>query len=422
MSPAFSFRVLHADGAARRGEMQTAHGPVQTPAFMPVGTLGAVKGMTPRDLREVGAEIILGNTYHLWLRPGDGLIAGLGGIHRFTGWDGPILTDSGGFQAFSLGAKRVMTEDGIRFRSHLDGSAHLLTPEGATDIQARLGPDIAMVLDECLAQPAPVATVRASTERSARWARRCRDRFLQLAETESVTVSPESRIPPLDLVRGGPEPVEGPSPESRVPSPGSRCRVTNPGQAQFGIIQGGTVPELRTLSVERTLAIGFEAYAIGGLSVGEPADIMYSVVGHTAPQLPTDRPRYLMGVGTPLDIVEAVSRGVDLFDCVMPTRNARNGQLFTSVGRLTIKNAKYAGDGGPLDPACSCYTCRTHSRAYLRHLFVSGEIGAAVLNTVHNLRFYLDTMERVRQAIVFGTLESLRQSLQAMFSRPLSDS
>ena len=389
MSPAFSFRVLHTDGAARRGEMTTAHGVVQTPAFMPVGTRGAVKGMTPRDLREVGAEIILGNTYHLWLRPGERLIARLGGLHRFIGWDGPILTDSGGFQAFSLGEKRTITEDGIRFRSHLDGSEQLLTPEGAADIQAQLGPDIAMVLDECLAQPATAAAVRASTERSARWARRCRERFLQLAETGTV------------------------------PSP---VTVTNPGQAQFGIIQGGTVEELRTLSVERTLAIGFEAYAIGGLSVGEPADTMYSIVGHTVPQLPADRPRYLMGVGTPLDIVEAVSRGIDLFDCVMPTRNARNGQLFTSEGRLTIKNARHAADEGPLDPACWCYTCRTHSRAYLRHLFVSGEIGAAVLNTIHNLRFYLDTMARVRQAIVFGTLETLRQSLQAMFSRPLSDS
>jgi len=375
--PPFSFRVLQTDGAARCGEMTTAHGVVKTPAFMPVGTRGAVKGVTPRDLREVGAEIILGNTYHLWLRPGDGLIARLGGLHRFTGWDGPILTDSGGFQAFSLGERRVITEDGIRFRSHLDGTELLLTPEGATDIQARLGPDIAMVLDECLAQPAPVSAVRESTERSARWARRCRDRFLQIAP---------------------------------------------PGQAQFGIIQGGTVPELRTLSVERTLAVGFEAYAIGGLSVGEPPDVMYSIVGHTAPQLPAGAPRYLMGVGTPLDIVEAVSRGIDLFDCVMPTRNARNGQLFTSEGRLTIKNARFADDGGPLDPACGCYTCRTHSRAYLRHLFVSGEIGAAVLNTIHNLRFYLDTMSRVRQAIVFGTLETLRQSLQAMFSRPLSDS
>jgi queuine tRNA-ribosyltransferase len=369
--------------------MATAHGAVQTPAFMPVGTRGAVKGMTPRDLREVGAEIILGNTYHLWLRPGDDLIARLGGLHRFIGWDGPILTDSGGFQAFSLGEKRTITEDGIRFRSHLDGSEHLLTPEGATDIQAQLGPDIAMVLDECLAQPATLSAVRESTERSARWARRCRDRFLALAE--------KGTVPPA-------------------------VTVSNPGQAQFGIIQGGTVPDLRTLSVERTLAIGFEAYAIGGLSVGEPADTMYSVVGHTAPQLPADRPRYLMGVGTPLDIVEAVSRGIDLFDCVMPTRNARNGQLFTSEGRLTIKNARYAGDEGPLDPACACYTCRTHSRAYLRHLFVSGEIGAAVLNTIHNLRFYLDTMARVRQAIVFGTLETLRQSLQAIFSRPLSDS
>jgi queuine tRNA-ribosyltransferase len=391
MPPTFSFRVLHTDGAARRGEMITAHGGVQTPAFMPVGTRGAVKGVTPRDLREAGAEIILGNTYHLWLRPGDGLIARLGGLHRFTGWDGPMLTDSGGFQAFSLGEQRVITEEGIRFRSHLDGSEHLLTPEGATDIQARLGPDIAMVLDECLAQPAPDSAVRESTERSARWARRCRDRFLALSE-------------------------------SRGPSPESLLLVTNPGQAQFGIIQGGTVPELRTLSVERTLAIGFEAYAIGGLSVGEPADTMYSVVAHTVPQLPADRPRYLMGVGTPLDIVEAVSRGIDLFDCVMPTRNARNGQLFTSEGRLAIKNARFADDAGPLDPACGCYTCRTHSRAYLRHLFVSGEIGAAVLNTIHNLRFYLDTMARVRQAIVFGTLESLRLSLHAIFSRPSSDS
>jgi queuine tRNA-ribosyltransferase len=427
MPPTFSFRVLSTDGAARRGEMTTAHGAVQTPAFMPVGTRGAVKGVTPRDLREAGAEIILGNTYHLWLRPGDGLIARLGGLHRFMGWDGPILTDSGGFQAFSLGEKRVITEDGIRFRSHLDGSEHLLTPEGATEIQARLGPDIAMVLDECLAQPAGAPAVRESTERSARWARRCRDRFLQIQDlgagglrldgetAASRTPNPESRTPPLGAAPGGPGPVEGPNPESRL-------LITNPGQAQFGIIQGGAVPELRTLSVERTLAIGFEAYAIGGLSVGEPADTMYSIVGHTAPQLPPDRPRYLMGVGTPLDIVEAVSRGIDLFDCVMPTRNARNGQLFTSEGRLTIKHARYADDARPPDPACGCYTCRTHSRAYLRHLFVSGEIGASVLNTIHNLRFYLDTMARVRQAIVFGTLETLRQSLQAMFSRPLSDS
>jgi queuine tRNA-ribosyltransferase len=382
--------------------MTTAHGLVQTPAFMPVGTRGAVKGVTPRDLADAGAEIVLGNTYHLWLRPGDRLIARLGGLHRFMGWDRPILTDSGGFQAFSLGDRRVISEDGIRFRSHLDGSEHMLTPEEATDIQLRLGPDIAMVLDECLAQPSAFEAVRESTERSARWARRCRERFLRaMAKLGTGTNSGEaSEIVPVPVLPD----------------------VTNPGQAQFGIIQGGVESELRALSVERTLAIGFEAYAIGGLSLGEPPDIMYTVVGHTAPLLPADRPRYLMGVGTPVDLVEAVCRGVDLFDCVIPTRNARNGQLFTSEGRLSIKNARFAEDAGPLDPACGCYTCRTFSRAYLRHLFVAGEIGAAVLNTVHNLRFYLDTMTRVREAIVFGTLERLRVEVQATFSRPLCDS
>jgi len=408
-SPAFSFRVLHTSGAARRGEMTTAHGVVQTPAFMPVGTRGAVKGVTPRDLVEAGAEIILGNTYHLWLRPGDRLIATLGGLHRFMGWDRPILTDSGGFQAFSLGARRVISEQGIRFRSHLDGSEHMLTPEEATDIQLRLGPDIAMVLDECLAQPATFEAVRESTERSARWARRCRDRFLnRLHRLGTGTNTLGTGTNSADSGEFVPVP-NGPE-------------VTNPGQAQFGIIQGGVEPDLRSLSVERTLDIGFEAYAIGGLSVGEPADVMYKVVAHTAPLLPADCPRYLMGVGTPADLVEAVARGVDLFDCVMPTRNARNGQLFTSQGRLSIKNARFAEDGGPLDPACGCYTCRTFSRAYLRHLFVAGEIGAAVLNTVHNLRFYLDTMARVREAIVFGTLETLRVELQSTFSRPLCDS
>jgi queuine tRNA-ribosyltransferase len=388
--------------------MTTAHGVVQTPAFMPVGTRGAVKGVTPRDLVDAGAEIILGNTYHLWLRPGDRLIAKLGGLHRFIGWDRPILTDSGGFQAYSLGERRVISEEGIRFRSHLDGSQHMLTPEEATDIQLRLGPDIAMVLDECLAQPATFEAVRESTERSARWARRCRDRFLRQLEIgvrlESRDFGERFESDPNLAGEIGPVPI------------------SNPGQAQFGIIQGGVEPELRTLSVERTLAVGFEAYAIGGLSVGEPADIMYKIVEHTAPLLPADRPRYLMGVGTPADLVEAASRGVDLFDCVIPTRNARNGQLFTSDGRLNIKNARFAEDPGPLDPACGCYTCRTFSRAYLRHLFVAGEIGAAVLNTVHNLRFYLDTMARVREAIVFGTLEQLRVELQSTFSRPLCDS
>jgi queuine tRNA-ribosyltransferase len=391
MSAVFGFHLTHTCGAARRGEMTTAHGVVQTPAFMPVGTRGAVKGLTPRDLVSAGAEIILGNTYHLSLRPGDELIAELGGLHRFMSWDRPILTDSGGYQAFSLGARRTITEGGIGFRSHLDGSEHFLSPERAVDIQARLGSDIAMVLDECLAQPAEPHLVRASTELSARWARRCRDRFLAIRERTGSGIS---------------------GPDASWP------KVTNPGQAQFGIIQGGTLTEFRTLSVERTVETGFEAYAIGGLSVGEPPPVMYDVAGHTAALLPADCPRYLMGVGTPADLVEAVARGIDLFDCVMPTRNARNGQLFTSEGRLVIKNARYAADPLPPDPDCRCYTCRNFSRAYLRHLFISGEITAAVLNTLHNLQFYLDTMSRIRQAIMFGSLESLKGSLHSLFTRP----
>jgi queuine tRNA-ribosyltransferase len=391
MPPTLDFRVTHTFGAARRGELVTAHGTIQTPAFMPVGTRGTVKGLTPRDLSGLGAEIILGNTYHLWLRPGDGLIARLGGLHRFAGWDKPILTDSGGFQAFSLGERRVITEEGIRFRSHIDGSEHMLTPEGAVDIQTRLGADIAMVLDECLAQPAAESAVRTSTELSARWARRGRDRFLQLQDRTAGDAA------------GAPV-------------------ISNAGQAQFGIIQGGVFPALRALSAELTRAIGFEAYAIGGLSVGEPPEQMYDVVESTAPLLPFERPRYLMGVGTPADLAEGVARGVDMFDCVMPTRNARNGQLFTSEGRITIKNARYAEDAGPLDPACHCYTCATFSRAYLRHLFLMGEITAAVLHTVHNVHYYLDTMARIRQAIVFGSFERLRLSLRTTFSRQLSDS
>ncbi len=412
MPPVLDFRVTHTEGAARRGEMLTAHGPVQTPAFMPVGTRGTVKGLTPRDVAGLGAEIILGNTYHLWLRPGDGLIGRLGGLHRFAGWDKPILTDSGGFQAFSLGERRTITETGIRFRSHIDGSEHLLTPEGAVEIQAQLGSDIAMVLDECLAQPATEADVRRSTELSARWARRCRDRFLRLASENGDTFSFDvSQVADRKGLASGE--TEG-GPVFGV--------LANPGQAQFGIIQGGVFPALRALSVERTRAVGFEAYAIGGLSVGEPAEVMYEVVETTAPLLPFERPRYLMGVGTPADIAEGVARGIDLFDCVMPTRNARNGQLFTSEGRITIKNAKYAEDAGPLDPACGCYTCKTFSRAYLRHLFLVGEITAAVLNSIHNLHYYLDTMARIRQAIVFGSFENVRRTLRATFSRPLCDS
>src|SRR2546421_4151441 len=369
----FDFRVTHTDGGARRGIMTTPHGVVDTPAFMPVGTQGAVKGVTHRDLESVGAQILLSNTYHLYLRPGDALIARRGGLHRFIGWDKPILTDSGGFQVFSLSERRTITEDGVRFRSHLDGSEHLLTPEKATDIQSQLGSDIAMVLDECLALPADAAAVRASMERTLRWACRARDRFLALRD---------------GLVPG--------------------VVSTNPGQAQFGIVQGGVHPELREESAKQTVEVGFEAYAIGGLSVGEPPAVMYDVVSHTTPFLPADRPRYLMGVGTPADIVEAVARGVDMFDCVLPTRNARNGQLFTSRGRINIKNSEYAEDEGPIDSECDCYTCRTLSRAYLRHLYRVNEINAATLNTLHNLHFYLDTLRRIRESVRFGRFETFR--------------
>jgi queuine tRNA-ribosyltransferase len=383
----FGFQVTGRDGGARRGVLTTPHGAVDTPAFMPVGTQGAVKGVTQRDLEALGTEILLSNTYHLYLRPGDGLIARQGGLHRFAGWTRPILTDSGGYQVFSLAARRTIDEQGAHFQSHLDGSAHLLTPEKAADIQAQLGSDVAMVLDECLAVPAEAGAARASMERTLRWAARARARFL--------------------AIRAG-------------SAPG--VIVTNPGQAQFGIVQGGVYPDLREESAAETVKVGFEGYAIGGLSVGEPADVMYDIVARTAPRLPEDRPRYLMGVGTPSDLVEAVARGIDLFDCVLPTRNARNGQLFTSAGRINIKNARYAEDNGPPDPACECYTCRTFSRAYLRHLFAAGEINAATLNTLHNLHFYLDTLRRIRESVSFGRFESFRVAFHQGLSGQPHDS
>jgi queuine tRNA-ribosyltransferase len=419
----FQFRILNRDGAARRGELTTPHGVVQTPAFMPVGTRGAVKAVTQRDLEDLGAEIILGNTYHLFLKPGDGLIARCGGLHTFIGWSRPILTDSGGYQIFSLATMRRIHEEGAEFRSHIDGSLHLLTPERAVDIQMQLGSDIAMVLDECVAsahpgsdptgsesallsggardddppgssRPVPTRqrtgsdpgreAVRAAMERSVRWASRARERQRQLRH--------DPRSAPAVL-------------------------ITNEAQAQFGIIQGGIYPDLRAESVQQTVAIGFEAYAIGGLSVGEPVDVMYDVVGETAPLLPDDRPRYLMGTGMPDDLIECVARGIDMFDCVLPTRNARNGQLLTRRGPLVIKNARYAEDLRPPDPDCGCYTCRHFSRAYLRHLFVAGEMTAATLNSLHNLHFYLDTMRRIREAIVFGSFEKLRREFHQTFSR-----
>jgi len=384
---AFSFALIATDGDARLGEFRSAHGVVQTPAFMPVGTQGSVKAMRQRDLEETGAQIILGNTYHLYLRPGDQLIARRGGLHRFIGWPHPILTDSGGYQVFSLAGRRKIDEQGVEFRSHLDGSLHRLSPESAVDIQARLGSDIAMVLDECLAYPASRDETAHSMERSVRWAARCRVQFAAIRDGGRADVG-----------------------------------ATNPGQAQFGIVQGGVFQDLRDQSADAARAIGFEGYAIGGLSVGEPIDLMYAVVSDTARVLPADQPRYLMGAGTPDDLVECVARGIDMFDCVLPTRNARNGQLFTSEGRINIKNARHAEDDGPLDPACDCYTCRTHSRAYLRHLYLAGEMTAGTLNTLHNLTFYLDTMRRIREAISLRTFDKFRQAFRRSASRLSLDS
>ena len=371
------FTLTHTDAGARRGVLTTSHGVVNTPAFMPVGTQGAVKALTPQHLEEIGASIILGNTYHLMLRPGDELIARRGGLHKFIGWQKPLLTDSGGYQVFSLAERRKIDENGVEFRSHLDGALHVLTPEGAVDIQANLGSDIAMVLDECPALPATAEVIDQSLQLTARWAQRSRSRFLERQKN--------SPAPNLQL--------------------------------QFGIVQGGTFPELRRKSAELTVSIGFEGYAIGGVSVGEPNEAMYQVVELTTSLLPRDQPRYLMGVGTPIDLVESVARGVDMFDCVLPTRNARNGQLFTSEGPLNIKNAQFAEDDGPVDPACGCYTCRTFSRAYLRHLFMAGEMTGGTLNTLHNLSFYLDTMRRIREAIAFGRFEDFRQGFHQTFTR-----
>src|SRR6188474_1831691 len=395
MESSFGFSLRATDGRARLGTLTTPHGEVETPAFMPVGTQGSVKATLHRDLEGIGASIILGNTYHLFLRPGDERIARFGGLHRFIGWDRPILTDSGGYQVFSLADRRVIREEGAEFQSHLDGSKHMLTPERAVDIQARLGSDIAMVLDECMSYPATRDEAASSMQRSARWARRCRERFSQLSAFAQAAAD-----------RGA----------------GSEVQVSNPGQALFGIIQGGVYQDLRDESAAATTAVGFEGYAIGGLSVGEPVEVMYGVTGQTARVLPVDRPRYLMGAGTPEDLVECVARGIDMFDCVMPTRNARNGQLFTSEGRINIRNARYAEDDRPLDPACGCYTCRHHSRAYLRHLYLAGEMTAGALNTLHNLTFYLDTMRRIRDAIAFRTFDTFRQGFLRSTSRLSLDS
>lgn len=355
MAIPFDLLATDPDSSARRGRLHTAHGVIETPVFMPVGTQGTVKGMMPETLHDLGAQIILGNTYHLFLRPGHELVEKLGGLHKFMNWSGPILTDSGGFQVFSLGKLCKIDEQGVRFQSHLDGSKQVITPESSIEIQQALGSDIIMVFDECIAYPATREYVIDSTERSMRWAQRCKE-----------------------------------------------AHKRDDGSALFGIVQGGMHEDLRRKSAEDLIDIGFDGYAIGGLSVGEKAEVMYEVMDYTLPHLPQDRPRYVMGVGTPENLVEGVRRGVDMFDCVMPTRNARNGVLFTSFGKVSIKQARYIDDPLPIDPDCDCYVCRNYSRAYLRHLYQSNEILSSVLNTTHNLHYYVTLMGQMREAIGGG--------------------
>ena len=377
---ATKFTVDAQDGQARAGVLTTRRGQIETPVFMPVGTAGTVKGIRFEELEspDLDARIILGNTYHLWLRPGIEVIKAAGGLHRFIGWDRALLTDSGGFQVWSLGALRKITEEGTEFRSHVDGSLRFLSPEVSMEVQAALGSDIVMVFDEC----APGNAGHYETERSmnltARWAKRSKIAFDHLQAKGADT--------------------------GRLKAEGLSGT-----QALFGIVQGAAHLDLRHISLEQTIDIGFDGYAIGGLSVGEEKAVMFEVISEVAPKMPKDAPRYLMGVGTPEDLVEAVARGIDMFDCVLPTRNGRTGQAFTSRGKLNIKNAQWTNDSRPLDESCTCSVCRRHSRAYLRHLYMSGEMLASILLTHHNLAFFLDTMRGVRQAIRSGDFPKFRR-------------
>jgi queuine tRNA-ribosyltransferase len=395
-----SFDIDSASGQARLGRLMTPHAEIETPVFMPVGTVGSVKGVPQDILEDVGAQIILGNTYHLYLRPGVATVRKLGGLHGFMAWRRAILTDSGGFQVFSLNELRKVTEEGVTFRSHLDGSSHFFSPESAMEAQIGLGADIVMAFDECTEYPADRARMRASMEMTARWAARSKKYFEE--HKNEVPWGAASEVPTLaakNAARMG-HPLSG---DAR--------------QSLFGIIQGGMDRELRKESAERTIEIGFPGYAIGGLSVGEPRELTREIIESTLEHLPQDKPRYVMGVGTPEETVEYAGLGVDMMDCVLPTRAARHGLLFTSEGKVSIKQARYAQDSGPLDPNCGCRVCQRYSRAYLRHLYASNEVLAQVLNTIHNLSFYLDTMRRVRHSISLGE-ES--RFLASLWSRPKS--
>ena len=373
----FSFEVLKTDATgARRGRLTTPHGVVETPFFLPVGTQGSVKALTQEGLEELGAEIILANTYHLYLRPGHELIRRLGGLHQFMSWPRAILTDSGGYQVFSLSELRKVTDEGVRFRSHLDGSEHLLTPEKAAEIQLALGSDIAMVLDECIETPAPRGLAEAALQRTSAWARRARNHFQECAR------------------------------QNGRPSK----------QWQFGIVQGATFPDLRRESARQLLELDFPGYAVGGLAVGEPHEVTCAMAAEVTALLSKDRPRYLMGVGRPEQIADYVALGIDMMDCVLPTRAARHACLYTSEGRVLIKNSRYAEDQRPVDSNCSCSVCRRYTRAYLRHLFAAGEMTAAILATQHNVHFYLDIMRQIREAIEFGNLANFSSEMHARYA------
>ena len=379
------FKIEARDGSARCGRLSTPHGEVETPVFMPVGTQASVKAVPQDILEELGVQILLGNTYHLYLRPGVQQVRKLGGLHGFMSWNGAILTDSGGFQVFSLNELRKVSEEGVTFRSHLDGSSHFFSPENATEAQIGLGADIIMAFDECTEYPAEPQRVRESMELTLRWAARSKKYF-----EEHKHAVPWGKVSSFQFL------------VSSAQNTGNRKPETGNYQALFGIVQGCTDPRLRRESAERTIEIGFSGYAIGGLSVGEPRSLTREIVESTIEHLPTDRPRYLMGVGTPEEIVEYANLGVDMMDCVLPTRAARHGLLFTSEGKISIKQARYADDAGPLDTNCACSVCSRYSRAYLRHLYAANEVLAQVLNTIHNLSFYLDTMRRVRHSIELG--------------------
>lgn len=363
------FKVHATDGNARRATLMTAHGPVQTPVFMAVGTKATVKAMTPEELKECGTQVVLGNTYHLHLRPGEKTIARMGGLHKFMNWHGPILTDSGGFQVFSLSQLRNMSEEGVEFRSHLDGAKHFISPEKSMEIQMDLGSDIIMAFDECLKYPATEEEIEKSMALTYRWLLRSRD---AMTRKESLL---------------------------------------------FGIVQGGLSLKHRLKSMEQICSVDLPGYALGGFSVGEPMHLMHELLPHVAPQMPGNKPRYLMGVGTPTDLIIAIDSGVDMFDCVMPTRVARNGTIYTWGGKVSIKRAEYKEDPSPLDPECDCYTCKNYTKAYLRHMFLSGEILGSRLNTIHNIHFYMKLMERAREAIAEGRWAEFRDNCLTRFTK-----